>query len=507
MFGNLIKYQSLDCTQNQTIIFIYNNMNLRLTQVLSVAAFTAVLGTTALSSLSASAQSTTNASLQVNGGIISIYAGDTLLNNDICSAADILATSIVEGITCNASENSIALPSIGIKPARQNPYTTLNDVIVDDLRGVSTSLYTVTAEFSNFVDSVDINKKIELGTNPDNGSGLDAGSITSINVGGTLKTINVTAGGSGYTSAPVVNINGGGGSGATGSAAVSGGVVTSVTISNPGAGYTSSPTVTLSGGAGTGATATSVLTSGGTGYTSAPTVTITGGSGTGATATATITSGVVTSVNITSPGTGYTSAPTVSLTGGAGSGASATATVIAASDNLSIGTVNAVTVSAGGTGYTTAPAVSLTGGAGTGATAVAVVSGGVVTSIKVTNPGTGYTSAPTVAITGGSGSGATATSSVTNAGSSENNIFITADPSIGTMKAISPASLSISGFNRGPRSLVTSTSTQYTLFTTGSTPHASGRFGIDGMRYGLRVPAYVQAGDYRSTIVQTVTVG
>jgi hypothetical protein len=467
-------------------------MNSRLTQVASIAAFTAVLGTTVLSTLSASAQSTTNASLQVNGGVISIYAGDTLLDNDICSAADILAASVVEGVTCNASENSIALPSIGIKPTRQNPYTKLNDVIVDDLRGVATSLYTVTAEFSNFVDSVDTTKKIELGTNPDNGSGLDAGTVTSINVGGTLQTINVSAGGSSYTSAPVVNINGGGGSGATASATVSGGVVTSITISNPGAGYTSAPSVSLSGGAGSGATASAVLTSGGTGYTSAPTVTITGGSGTGATATATITSGAVTSVNITSPGTGYTSAPTISITGGAGSGATGTATIVAAGENLSIGTVNAVTVSAGGTGYTSAPSVALTGGAGSGATAVAVLTGGVVSSIQVTNPGTGYTSA---------------TSSVTAAGSSENNIFITADPSIGAMKAISPASLSTSGFNRGPRSLVTSTTTQYTLFTTGSTPHASGRFGIDGMRYGLRVPAYVQAGDYRSTIVQTVTVG
>jgi hypothetical protein len=481
-------------------------MNNRISQFISISAAAAVLGTSAMS-LSAHAQSTTNASLQVNGGVISIFAGDTLLNNDICSAADIAAGSVVEGVTCSTSENSIALPSIGIKPSRQNPATLLNDVIVDDLRGVSTSLYTVTAEFADFVDSVDTNKKIQLGTNPDNATGLDAGSVTAINVGGTVKTIAVGAGGTGYTSAPTVNITGGGGSGATATATVSGGVVTTVTITNPGAGYTTAPTISLSG-VGTGATATSTLTSGGTGYTTAPTVTITGGgASTQATATATLTSGVVSSVNITNPGVGYTSAPTVTITGGGGSGAAATATIISASDNLSSGTINSVTVSAGGSGYTSAPTVSFTGGGGTGATAVAVLTANAVTSVVVTNPGSGYTSAPTVAFAGGAGTGAAATASVTTAGSAENGIFITADPSVGAIKAISPGSLSATGFTRGPRSLVTSKTTQYTLFTTGSTPHQSGRFGIDGMTYGLRVPAYVQAGDYRSTIVQTVTVG
>lgn len=70
-----------------------------------------------------------------------------------------------------------------------------------------------------------------------------------------VRAVTVTAGGTGYTSAPTVTLTGGGGSGATATATVSGGAVTAVTIVNPGTGYTSAPTVAFSG-PGTGATAT-----------------------------------------------------------------------------------------------------------------------------------------------------------------------------------------------------------------------------------------------------------
>jgi subtilisin-like proprotein convertase family protein len=64
-------------------------------------------------------------------------------------------------------------------------------------------------------------------------------------IGGMVATIAVTSGGSGYTSAPVVTISGGGGSGATATATVVGGVVTAITVINPGIGYFSAPTVTV----------------------------------------------------------------------------------------------------------------------------------------------------------------------------------------------------------------------------------------------------------------------
>ena len=76
---------------------------------------------------------------------------------------------------------------------------------------------------------------------------------------GELVSIAVTAGGSGYTSAPTVSITSGGGSGATATAEIASGVVTAVILTNVGTGYTSAPAVAFSGGGGTGATATSTL--------------------------------------------------------------------------------------------------------------------------------------------------------------------------------------------------------------------------------------------------------
>jgi predicted secreted hydrolase len=70
-----------------------------------------------------------------------------------------------------------------------------------------------------------------------------------------LSAIAVTSGGSGYTSAPTVEITGGGGALALATAVVSAGKVTAIVLVSPGTGFTSIPTVTLTGGGGTGATA------------------------------------------------------------------------------------------------------------------------------------------------------------------------------------------------------------------------------------------------------------
>lgn len=68
------------------------------------------------------------------------------------------------------------------------------------------------------------------------------------------RTIAVTNGGSGYTSAPAVSFTNGG-TGAVATAVVSGGRVTSIALSNPGQNFTSATQVVLSGGGGSGATA------------------------------------------------------------------------------------------------------------------------------------------------------------------------------------------------------------------------------------------------------------
>lgn len=64
---------------------------------------------------------------------------------------------------------------------------------------------------------------------------------------GSVFSITVTNGGSGYgASPPSVTISGGGGSGAVAYATLTNGVVTSITMSVTGTGYTSAPTVTIS---------------------------------------------------------------------------------------------------------------------------------------------------------------------------------------------------------------------------------------------------------------------
>lgn len=73
-----------------------------------------------------------------------------------------------------------------------------------------------------------------------------------------IDTISITAGGSGYTSAPTVSFSGNGSS-AAGTATISSGAVTGITITNRGFGYTTAPTISFSGGGGTGATATCTI--------------------------------------------------------------------------------------------------------------------------------------------------------------------------------------------------------------------------------------------------------
>ena len=153
-----------------------------------------------------------------------------------------------------------------------------------------------------------------------NGAGADV-MPASANILAGIRTIGVTAGGSGYvnqapsspplagSSGTFVDIVGGGGSGATAYATVSGGVVTSITIATQGSGYTSMPTIHISsavssGLAGSGATANATgitllgvsLNDGGFDYTN-PTLSISGASGSGATATATPTSNITLNSN------------------------------------------------------------------------------------------------------------------------------------------------------------------------------------------------------------------
>jgi large repetitive protein len=89
---------------------------------------------------------TTFSSVCITGGAVTIYPGDSNPNDDICSNADIASTTatpgspvIVEGVTCSGTENQISLGAVSTSPVRQNPQTTISDILFDDLCGLATS--------------------------------------------------------------------------------------------------------------------------------------------------------------------------------------------------------------------------------------------------------------------------------------------------------------------------------------------------------------------------------
>jgi hypothetical protein len=243
-----------------------------------------------------------------------------------------------------------------------------------------------------------------------------------IKAGGVSPNINVTAGGTGYSTPPFVSITGGSGTGATASAQIGGGVVTGITLLTPGTGYGPSDVLTVTiialGGTGalghvtmTGFDVSSITIAAAGGFASPGpgtyALSFSGGGGSGAAGTATVIAGgnvgnTVSSVTLTSGGSGYTGVPTVTLSTSGGT---------APSFNAFLGTQQVATIvlDFGGTGYTTLPVVTISGGgATTQATAHATIAAGAVTSLVLDTAGSGYTGTPTVAIGGGTGATATA---------------------------------------------------------------------------------------------------
>jgi len=175
-------------------------------------------------------------------------------------------------------------------------------------------------------------------------------------VNGELDSITVTAGGSGYTSAPTVVISGDG-TGAEATATISAGAVDSVTITNAGSGY-SFALVSFTGGGGSNATATATLGD-------ADSLPALGSAVEGAAI-----QGSLDYIELLTPGQDYTSGDVQVTITGDGSGAEASLTVAAGT-----GAITGITVTNPGSGYSFADITfSQTVGVGTSATARAVLS-------------------------------------------------------------------------------------------------------------------------------------
>ena len=229
---------------------------------------------------------------------------------------------------------------------------------------------------------------------------------------GSVASLNLTNGGSGYTSRATVAITpvDGNGSGATATATMR---VSAINVTTPGSGYTSND---LNGGApgsgvtisapGGGATATVVaggirLKVGSVSFTQAlpgvcgagaHNVVFTGGGGSPqATGTATVARGRLTAINVTGPtgnvGGSYTGVPTVTVTN---------CTLLNTTARMG---VKSIAVATQGSGYTALPTVTIAAPppapGNSGATASATMS---VNALTVTSGGSGYDAPPAVTI-------------------------------------------------------------------------------------------------------------
>ena len=197
--------------------------------------------------------------------------------------------------------------------------------------------------------------------------GVNATAVATVTTGaGGVASVNVTGGGTGYTALPTISFSApttAGGITAQAVASITGGIVTSVTVTNPGSGYLTPPSVTFSSGA--------------------------------ATANAVLTTGQVNSITLTNAGAGYTSPPSVTITGGGGANANAISSLI----TFATGTVS-ILVTSGGAGYTSAPTVVIGNGSGwtTQAAGTAILSGDSVSQVIMTNSGKGYTNSSNVVV-------------------------------------------------------------------------------------------------------------
>jgi hypothetical protein len=168
---------------------------------------------------------------------------------------------------------------------------------------------------------------------------------------GSVGSIGIVNGGSGFTSTPAVIIsapNQTGGVQAEAEAIITANAVSSIILTEGGTGYTTAPTVTIAGGGGTGANAVAgivtfatgtvsvVVTNGGTGYTnvSNTVVTISGGGGANAVGQAIVSGGQILQVVMTNPGSGYSNASNIAVTITGGGGSNATARAIINSNPL-----------------------------------------------------------------------------------------------------------------------------------------------------------------------------
>lgn len=212
-------------------------------------------------------------------------------------------------------------------------YTEAPEVIIGG-NGAGAVIHALTGDpasaFSGFLTGLEVisggegyNENLNLtisGGNPSStGSGIALSSGPHILIYSGVTAVNVTNGGAGYFSEPVIEFIGGrdGGTSPVANANLLNGAVTSIGVTNFGSRYTGVPTLNILPGL-----SGISLSFSGSGYTSAPSVLVQNGGGSGVEITAltgnpeSAFSGFITGFNLISGGSGFSGTPSITLSGG-----------------------------------------------------------------------------------------------------------------------------------------------------------------------------------------------
>jgi len=209
---------------------------------------------------------------------------------------------------------------------------------------------------------------------------------------GSISSVVVICGGSGYTNPPTIHLVGGGGNGARAVAVVNNGVITAINVIASGSGYTNAPLVWV----GPAVVPNPVLAIKPASVLSFSSLSV----GNNYQLQRTFLWYWTNQFNsFTATNTFWTQTDPGRVNGGDYRLAPAPVPAQAfATAQVFFGYIIGAPIVSSGSGYVTSPAVAIVGGGGRNATATAQISAGAVTNILITSIGNGYTSPPTVEI-------------------------------------------------------------------------------------------------------------
>lgn len=182
------------------------------------------------------------------------FAFELLFNRE----AEVVSGSYREGSEVLASTGKAQIPlgQAGVKNADATiPHSAVTDIgvladlmVFDEIigQGINTQLIEKVIANAKAIDAKKRRDAASSGTKT-NTPATSAQATVELE-GDKIKKVTISNGGSGYTSAPKVELSGGGGTGAKLTAVVENGGVKSVTVTEAGSGYTSIPGVTFTGG-------------------------------------------------------------------------------------------------------------------------------------------------------------------------------------------------------------------------------------------------------------------